>query len=39
MGEKYHWTPEQVGKLTMYQALIYAGFWAPEDIWQKQDVK
>jgi hypothetical protein len=39
LAEKYHWTPQQVEALTLYQALVYSGFWCPEDIWQKQDVK
>jgi hypothetical protein len=39
MSERYGWTPEQIGTLTMYQALTWAGMWCPEDIWQKQDAK
>ena len=36
--EKYHWTPDTVASLTMYQALIYLGYWAPEDIFQQKTV-
>jgi len=32
--EKYGWTPDDVGRLTMYQAMVMAGLWCPEDIWQ-----
>lgn len=25
LADKYHWTPEQVGRLTMVQACVYCG--------------
>lgn len=32
LAEKYGWTFEDISKLTMYQALVAAGAWCPEDV-------
>jgi hypothetical protein len=37
LSEKYGWTPGQIGELTLYQAMVWAGMWCPEDIWTKQE--
>jgi hypothetical protein len=38
LAERYHWTPSTIAGLTMYEALVYLGYWCPEDIFQKQAV-
>lgn len=38
LAEKFHWTPTTISELTMYQALIYLGYWSPEDIFQQRTV-
>lgn len=39
LAERYHWTFQQIGDLTMYQTMVAAGAWAPEDIFfrKRQD--
>jgi hypothetical protein len=32
LAQEYGWTFEQIGEMTMYQALVAAGAWCPEDI-------
>jgi len=32
LAEKYGWTFQAISELTMYQALVAAGAWCPEDI-------
>jgi len=31
LSEKYHYTPQQIGDLTPYQAFILCGAYCPED--------
>jgi hypothetical protein len=36
LAEKYGWTFEEIGRMTMYQVLVAAGAWCPEDIFEKR---
>jgi len=36
LAEKHGWTPDQIGKLTIYQAFVFCGMWCPEDIWREE---
>lgn len=35
LAEKYGWSFEYIGSLTMYQAFVASGFWCPEDIFRE----